>query len=148
MPCRANSSVCPVYSVVSPVPVPVVCAVIERDGLVLIAQRPPGKLLPLKWEFPGGKVEPGEDPRAAIIREIREELGRDVAITRALPRFRFDYGTVVIEMIPFVCTLAASSPEPHPGEHIAIDWVEPARITSYDLAPADIPVVASYRGKK
>ena len=51
-------------------------------------------------------------------------------------------------MIPFVCTLAASSPEPHLHEHIAIDWVEPARITSYDLAPADIPVVASYRGKK
>ena len=129
-------------------PVPVVCALIECAGCLLLAQRPASKHLPLKWEFPGGKVEPGEDPAAAIVREIREELGCDVAITRALPRFPFDYGTVVIEMIPFVCTLAASSPEPHLHEHIAIDWVEPARITSYDLAPADIPVVASYRGKK
>ena len=59
-------------------PVPVVCAVIERAGRVLLAQRPPSKLLPLKWEFAGGKVEPGEDPAAAIIREIREELGCEI----------------------------------------------------------------------
>ena len=129
---------------VPPQPVPVVCALIERAGLLLLAQRPAHKHIPYKWEFPGGKVEPGEDPAAAIVREIREELGCDVLITRALPRFAFDYGTVVIEMIPYVCALAAGSPEPHPHEHVAVAWVEPAGLLNYDLAPADVPVIASY----
>lgn len=129
-------------TVVSPVPVPVVCAVIERAGRVLIAQRPPAKLLPLKWEFPGGKVEPGEDSAAAIIREIREELGCTITVTRALPLFTHDYLTVVIEMIPFVCALTPDSPAPHPHEHVALAWVPPAELPSYDLAAADWPVVA------
>ena len=123
------------------VPIPVVCAIIERNGLVLIAQRPPLKLLPLKWEFAGGKVEPGEAPAAAIVREIREELGCAIVIARALPAFTHDYKTVVIEMIPFICSLAAASPEPYPHEHIALAWVKPDDITGYDLAAADLPVV-------
>ena len=82
---------------------------IERAGHVLVAQRPPHKLLPLKWEFPGGKVEAGEDPAAAIIREIREELGCEIRLLRALPPFIHDYKTVVIEMIPFICALADAS---------------------------------------
>jgi len=129
----------------SPAPVPVVCAVIERAGLVLLAQRPPGKLLALKWEFAGGKVEPGEDPAVAIVREIREELGCTITITRPLPRFTYDYGRVVIEMIPFVAALAPDSPDPAAHEHVALAWVEPAALTTYDLAAADFPVVASYR---
>jgi 8-oxo-dGTP diphosphatase len=124
-------------------PVPVVCAVIEREGHVLIAQRPTTKLLPLKWEFPGGKVEPGEDPAAAIIREIHEELGCTVVITRALTPFIHDYQTVVIQMIPFVCALAPGSSPPHPHEHVAIAWVPPAALRAYDLAAADWPVVAA-----
>ena len=134
---------CSVSSVVPPSspPVPVVCAVIERNGLVLIAQRPPHKLLPLKWEFAGGKVEPGEDPAAAIVREIREELGCEITITCALPSFTHDYKTVVIEMIPFICALNPTSPEPHPHEHVALAWVEPGKLTGYDLAAADLPVV-------
>ena len=142
MPCRANSSVCCVSVVVFPLPVPVVCAVIERDGLVLIAQRPPGKLLPLKWEFPGGKVEPGEDPTAAIVREIREELGCAITITRDLPPFIHDYTTVVIQMIPFVCALPPGSSAPHPHEHVAVAWVAATALRDYDLAAADWPVVA------
>lgn len=117
---------------------------IEHEGRVLLAQRPVDKHLPLKWEFAGGKVEPGEEPAAAIIREIREELGCTVVITRALPRFTHDYIRVVIEMIPFVCTLAKGSPMPHPHEHVALAWVKPGELTDYDLAPADLPVIASY----
>jgi 8-oxo-dGTP diphosphatase len=124
-------------------PVPVVCAVIERDGHVLIAQRPAHKLLPLKWEFPGGKVEPGEDPAAAIIREIREELGCTIVVTRALTPFTHDYQTVVIEMIPFVCALTPGSTEPHAHEHVALAWVSPGSLHTYDLAAADWPVVAA-----
>ncbi len=128
-------------------PIPVVCAVIERDGCVLLAQRPANKHLPLKWEFPGGKVEPGEAPAAALVREIREELGCAVAVTRALPPFLHDYQTVVIEMIPFVCALAPNSPEPHPHEHVALAWTKPAELKTYDLAAADLPVVATLLGK-
>lgn len=124
-----------------PSPVPVVCAVIEREGLVLVAQRPPHKLLPLKWEFPGGKVEPGEEPAAAIVREIREELGCAIRVARALPPFIHDYKTVVIEMIPFVCALMPGTSEPHPHEHVAVAWVPPAELRGYDLAAADWPVV-------
>jgi 8-oxo-dGTP diphosphatase len=129
-------------------PVPVVCALIVREGRVLLARRPPHKLLPLKWEFPGGKVEPGEDPAAAIVREIREELGCDIRVVRTLPRFDHDYIRVVIEMIPYVCELVPGTSEPHPHEHTAIEWVEPARFLSYDLAAADVPVVQDYRAGK
>ncbi len=128
-------------------PIPVVCAVIEHAGRVLLAQRPPDKHLPLKWEFAGGKVEPGEDPAAAIVREIREELGCDIAIVRALPRFNHDYTRVVIEMIPYVCVLTPTSPPPHAHEHVAMAWVAPDQLTTYDLAPADLPVIASYLGR-
>ena len=124
-------------------PLPVVCAVVTDDtGRILLAQRPAHKHLGLNWEFPGGKVEPGESPEHALIREIREELGCAIILTRALPRFTHDYGAVGIEMIPFVCALASGSAAPHPHEHVALVWVEPAALRSYDLAPADWPVVA------
>lgn len=122
-------------------PIPVVCAVIEREGRVLIARRPAGKHLPLQWEFAGGKVEPGEAPEAAIVREIREELGCEFVITRALPRFTHAYA-VTIEMIPFVGRLAPGSPEPQAHEHLDLRWVPPAGLSAMDLAPADLPVVA------
>lgn len=117
---------------------------IENEGRVLLAQRPRDKHLPLKWEFAGGKVEPGEDPAAAIIREISEELGCAIVITRPLTRFTYDYTRVVIEMIPFVCVLAPGSTPPHAHEHVALAWVKPEEITTYDLAPADLPVVTEY----
>lgn len=127
-------------------PIPVVCAVIEDDrGRVLIAQRPAHKHLALKWEFAGGKVENGEAPAAALIREIKEELGCELLVRHALPRSTHDYGTLAIEMIPFVCTLAPASPAPHPHEHAAVRWVTPGELSTLDLAAADLPVVASYR---
>ncbi len=125
-------------------PIPVVCALIERNGCLLLAQRPAHKHLPFKWEFPGGKVEPGEDPGAAIVREIREELGCDIRIMRPLPSFLHDYETVVVEMIPFVCELIEGSSEPHPHEHVAVAWPKPGELGRYDLAAADLPVVAAY----
>lgn len=127
-------------------PIPVVCAVIEDgSGRVLVAQRPAHKHLGLKWEFPGGKVEAAETPEDALHREIEEELACRLAIDGPLPRFVHDYGTVAIEMIPFVCRLAAGSPAPHPHEHVALRWVSPPELDGLDLAPADLPVVASYR---
>lgn len=111
---------------------------------MLLARRPANKHLPLKWEFAGGKVEPGEAPAAALVREIREELGCELDLVRALPRFTHRYGEVVIEMIPFVGRLSAGSLEPQAHEHVALAWVESAELLSYDLAAADLPVVAAY----
>jgi 8-oxo-dGTP diphosphatase len=127
-----------------PPPIPVVCALIGRGGRVLVARRPAHKHLPFKWEFPGGKVEPGETAGAAIVREIREELGCEFVIDRALPRFTHAYAET-IEMIPFSGHLAPGSPEPHPHEHSAIEWVAPENLDHYDLAAADLPVVTAFR---
>lgn len=125
-------------------PLPVVAAVLTAaDGRVLIAQRPAHKHLGLKWEFPGGKVEPGEDPAAALRRELREELGCDALVAAALPRFEHDYGTVLIAMLPFLCHLAPGSPPPQAREHLALAWVPVSGLRSYDLAPADWPIVAA-----
>jgi 8-oxo-dGTP diphosphatase len=125
-------------------PIPVVAAVLEDGaGHVLVAQRPAHKHLALKWEFPGGKVERGESPEAALSRELREELGIEIEILRALPRFTHDYGTVVIEMISFVCRLAPASAAPQAHEHAALRWVSREELATVDLAAADLPVVAA-----
>lgn len=125
--------------------VPVVCAVLENGrGEVLLAQRPAHKHLGGKWEFAGGKVEPGEDPAQAVAREIREELGCGIEVQRALPAFDHDYGDVVIHMIPFVCRFASEAAQPVAHEHSALRWVNEATIRALDLAPADWPVVSSY----
>ena len=127
-------------------PLPVVCAVIhDSAGRILLAQRPAHKHLGLKWEFAGGKVESGETPEAALIREIKEELGCDIRIDRALPSFTHDYGTVEIRMLPFVCSLNPASAPPHPHEHVAVQWLDLSAIDDVDLAPADWPVVAALR---
>ena len=127
-----------------PTAIPVVAAVIEdRAGRVLVAQRPARKHLALKWEFPGGKVEPNEAPEAALARELHEELGIAVENLRPLPRFEHDYGDVVIAMIPFACQLTAASAAPHPHEHVALRWVSRAELATLDLAAADLPVVAA-----
>ena len=125
--------------------IPVVCAILRRDDLILLAQRPEGKHLALKWEFPGGKVEPGEAPEHAMVRELREELGCDVEIVSALPRSSHAYERGVVEMIPFVCRLAHGSSEPHPHEHAALVWVTMEALETYDLAPADWPVVRALK---
>ncbi len=124
-------------------PLPVVAAVVERDGRVLLAQRPEHKHLARKWEFPGGKVESGETPEAALIREIREELNCEICVIRPLPRSTHTYDRGTIEMIPFVCRLAPDSPEPKPAEHLALAWVRPDELAGYDVAAADLPVVAA-----
>ena len=122
-------------------PVPVVCAIIVRDERILLAQRPPDKKLGGLWEFPGGKVEAGESTEAALHRELQEELGCAVRITQTLAPFVHAYDWGGIELIPFVCELTADSPEPHPHEHTALMWVERGELRSYDLAPADVPLV-------
>ena len=121
--------------------VPVVCGLIFRRGRVLVARRPEGKQLAGHWEFPGGKVEEGEDPTAALKRELMEELGCQIVITESWPKFRHTYDWGSIDLIPFVCELAADSAEPVAHEHSALDWVSLRKLGSLPLAPADLPVV-------
>lgn len=122
-------------------PVPVVCAIIVRDGLIMLAQRPQGKNLGGLWEFPGGKVERGESPEDALHRELSEELGCEVGITKKLPPYVHAYEWGSIELIPFVCELTQASDEPQPHEHSGLAWVEPSQLSSYQLAPADVPLI-------
>ena len=125
--------------------VPVVCAIIEQADNVLVAQRPVHKHLPLKWEFPGGKVEPGESPAAALLREIREELGCDLIDLQALPACFHEYPTVRIHMLPFVARLQPGTTPPEAREHVAIQWLPISAVAELDLAPADYPVITLYR---
>lgn len=120
----------------------------DGDGLtqeILICQRKPNQPMGLKWEFPGGKVEDGEAPEHAMVRELREELGCEVRIIDELARSRHTYDRGTIEMIPFVCELIESSPAPHPHEHAALVWSLPEELLKHDLAPADYPVVDAFQ---
>jgi|UniRef100_UPI00404B54D3 8-oxo-dGTP diphosphatase len=128
-----------------PEPIPVVCALIEYEGRVLLAQRPHHKHLGGKWEFPGGKVEPDENPAQALIREIREELGCAIILGRELPRNEHTYDQTTIVMIPYLAQLEGNSAEIKPTEHIAVAWAKPEELLDYDLAAADLPVVTAFR---
>lgn len=125
-------------------PLPVVCALIERDGRVLVARRPAHKHLGGLWEFPGGKIEPGETAADALHREIREELGCTLVLDRTLGTFTHAYPQVTIAMTAITATLAPASPEPTPHEHSELRWVLPTELNTLELAPADLPVVAAY----
>lgn len=125
-------------------PIPVCCALIEQEDRVLIAQRPPDKHLGGQWEFPGGKVEPHESPADALHREIREELGCTLTITATLPPVIHSYPTATIQLHPFIASLSADSAPPHAYEHVALKWLNRTELAKATLAPADIPVLASY----
>lgn len=125
-------------------PLLVVCALIERDGCVLMAQRPAHKHLGGKWEFPGGKIEPGETAAAALHRELSEELGVAVEILRPLASHTHAYPTVTIELLPFVVRLTTGSGAPQTHEHAALRWVPSAELLSLDLPEADLPIIADY----
>jgi len=120
----------------------VTCAIIERDGLVLTAQRSSAMSLPLKWEFPGGKIDPGESPEACLRREILEELGIHVTIGQGLPTSTHHYPKLSITLYPFVCTINSGDIVLY--EHAAIDWLPPDLLHTLDWAEADLPVLKVY----
>lgn len=114
----------------------VVAAVIERGGRVLICRRRATDAHPLKWEFPGGKVQPGETPQAALRRELEEELGLKVRISEELARYSYCYpGRAPILLIFY----RAEAPEHEPREDAfaEVRWERPERIPDYDLLEAD-----------
>lgn len=122
--------------------IPVTCALIERAGRVLLARRPEGKALGGKWEFPGGKVDPGESSERCLQREIEEELGCRVEVGQALSPVVHSYPGGCIELIPFRCTVLSGEPEAL--EHAEITWLEPRDLLEMDLADADEPILREY----
>jgi 8-oxo-dGTP diphosphatase len=123
----------------------VAVALIDVDGRVLLAQRPEGKPLAGLWEFPGGKVHPGETPEAALIRELREELGIDVAASCLAP-FTFashQYPDFHLLMPLYVCRVWKGTVTGREGQRLA--WVRPAKLADYPMPPADKPLVAMLR---
>lgn len=120
----------------------VACGIIEKDGLVLAAQRSEEMSLPLKWEFPGGKLELNESPEDCLVREVQEELGVEINILAALPPSDWQYPDFAITLYPFVCNL--NSDKIHMYEHKAISWVKPSDLLTLDWAEADIPIIQNY----
>ncbi|PWK06943.1 (deoxy)nucleoside triphosphate pyrophosphohydrolase [Tumebacillus permanentifrigoris] len=117
----------------------VTAAVIEREGMILLAQRKPDTHMGLKWEFPGGKLEWGEDPRAGLAREISEELGIGIEVGEVLEVVSHTYEDRHIVLLGYRCRFVS-------GEIQMLDvqdvrWVRPAELKSYDVAPADWPIV-------
>ncbi|HLJ49710.1 MAG TPA: (deoxy)nucleoside triphosphate pyrophosphohydrolase [Bryobacteraceae bacterium] len=118
----------------------VVAAVLERDGQILIAQRKPTGAHPLKWEFPGGKVEPGEDPVAGLRRELQEELGIEAVIGPEITRYNYQYpGRSPILLIFYGVTEFGGEPQNLVFERIA--WEKPGRLPAYDFLDGDIAFV-------
>jgi 8-oxo-dGTP diphosphatase len=121
------------------------CALVDVDGRVLIAKRPAGKQLAGMWEFPGGKVEPGETPEACLIRELDEELGIQV-IHACLAPFVFAshaYEDFHLLMPLYLCRRWDGFATAR--EHEALAWVRPERMDDYPMPPADKPLVAWLR---
>jgi 8-oxo-dGTP diphosphatase len=118
---------------------PVACAVIIQNGQILCTQRSSVMVHPLHWEFPGGKVEQGETAADCIVREIREELGIDVIVERALPSFPHSYGVRSIELIPFICRLDIG--EVKLKEHQQFLWLPLHELEKLNWVEADVAVV-------
>lgn len=117
------------------------CALIDADGRVLLAQRPPGKSLAGLWEFPGGKVETGERLEDALIRELHEELGITVKEACLAP-FIFashSYETFQLLMPLFLCRRWEGIASPREGQGLA--WVRPKYMDQYSMPPADLPLI-------
>lgn len=119
------------------------CALITRKtGEILVTQRGAAMRLPLKWEFPGGKVEIGETAEACVVREIAEELSLIVEIRERLTSYVYGEGHGAICLIPFVCKIVSG--EILLSEHADFKWLEPGELLALDWAEADLPIVNDY----
>ena len=120
-------------------------ALVDIDGRVLLAQRPPGKSLAGLWEFPGGKVRDGETPEAALVRELKEELAIDITES-CLAAFTFAshaYETFHLLMPLYLCRVWRGTPAPVEGQ--VLKWVRPLDMRHYPMPAADSPLVAMLR---
>lgn len=119
--------------------IPVTCAIIEQDGLLLAAKRPLHKDQGGLWEFPGGKIHDGETAEQCIIREIKEELNIDIEPLKRLPHSVHSYPDKTIELIPFTAKIVDGTPRPN--EHIAVGWFSPHHLMDLQWCQADLPIL-------
>lgn len=124
----------------------VTAAIMISHGKVLIAQRAKGLRLAGKWEFPGGKVEPGETPEECLKREIREELGMEIAVDEFFGESVYHYDTGPIRLLAYKARWIGG--ELRLTEHEQIKWVKPEELDGYDFSPADLPFVARLKKEK
>lgn len=128
-----------------PILLVVAAALVDADNHVMIAQRPPGKSMAGLWEFPGGKLNPGETPEAALRRELQEELAIEVCETCLAP-FTFAshaYETFHLMMPLYICRNWEGEITPREGQEIA--WVRANRLQNYPMPPADLPLLPFLR---
>lgn len=116
----------------------VVAAVIIKDGKVFATQRGYGEFKD-GWEFPGGKIEPGETPQQALVREIREELQTEIFVGRLLDTIEYDYPAFHLSMRCYVCTIVSG--DLHLLEHEAARWLSASELRSVAWLPADITII-------
>lgn len=121
----------------------VVAAFLERDGLLFAARRAPGRREGGLWELPGGKVEPGEDDRGALARELREELGTEVEVGAFVAEATHHYPHGSVTLVGYRCSLLAGEPVLH--DHDASRWLSRAELNAVEWAPADLPLLAAWR---
>ena len=122
----------------------VVAAVIEKNGKFLICKRGPGGNCPFLWEFPGGKIEPGESPFEAIIREIREELSAEIEPEEIFCEYPFSYPDR--EIYFYFIRSRLLSEEIKPTFHVETKWLSPEKLESFEYCPADLSTVQKLKG--
>jgi 8-oxo-dGTP diphosphatase len=127
------------------IPIKVTCAVIRRNQLTLAAQRHSHHHNSNLWEFPGGKLLPGETPEACIIREIQEELGVSIQIITPLTPVEFSYPEKIIRLIPFLAEICIG--EPKALDHQEIGWFSAHELKKLQWSPADVPILKEFLKK-
>lgn len=117
----------------------VVAAAIVKNGKLFIAKRPDKGEVGLKWEFPGGKIEPGETMEAAIKREIREELSATIEVSKKITTVKHQYNSFHLTMHIFLCSLFGN--DPVISEHVDSCWIDKNQLKDFDWAPADLKIL-------
>jgi 8-oxo-dGTP diphosphatase len=130
---------------VRPIVLVVAAALVDDEGRVLLAQRPPGKSMAGLWEFPGGKVDPGETPERALIRELFEELAIDVCPRCISPLTFASHAYVTFHLLMPLYLCRSWDGEVTPREGQQIEWVRAQRLADYPMPPADLPLIPILR---